>query len=266
MIIDLKDRVALVFGAGSSGEGWGNGKAAAVAYARSGAKVVCVDLNRAAAEETAGIITDEGGTALALAADVASEAQIIDVVARVMADFGRIDILHNNVGIAQIGGALELDEALWDRSMNVNVKSVFLACKHVLPHMIAAGKGAVVNISSLAGMRIAGYDMPAYYASKAAVNHLTQALAVRHAREGIRVNAVLPGLIHTPLISTTKGMAETFGDIEAQIAARDAMSPTGKMGDAWDVANAAIFLASDQAKYINGVALCVDGGLAARIS
>lgn len=265
MKISLNGRVALVFGAGSSGPGWGNGKAAAVAYARAGARVAAVDLNLAAAEETAGIIASEGGEAMAMAADVAREADVKAVVGRLVDEWGRIDILHNNVGIAQFGGALELEEQLWNRSMDVNVKSVYLACKHVLPHMIAQERGVVTNISSIAGVRIAGYDMPAYYASKAAVNHLTRALAIRHARQGIRVNAILPGLINTPLIHTTKGMAEHHGDTAAQIAERDAMSPTGRMGEAWDIAHAAVFLASDFAKYINGVNLPVDGGLTCRI-
>lgn len=265
MDISLKDQVALVFGAGASGPGWGNGKAAAVAYARAGARVACVDLNPAAAEETAALIAGEGFEALALAADVAQEADVAAAVAAVIARWGRIDILHNNVGIAQFGGTLELDAALWDRSMDINVKGIFLACKHALPHMIARGRGVVTNISSIAGIRIAGYDMPAYYTSKAAVNHLTRALAIRHAREGIRVNAILPGLMNTPMIYSTKEMAQHHGDVAAQVAQRDALSPTGKMGDAWDIAHAAVFLASAQAKYINGIELPVDGGLTCRV-
>lgn len=265
MQINLEGKVALVFGAGSSGPGWGNGKAAAVAYARAGAKVVVVDLNLSAAEETSGIIAAENGEALALAADVAKESDVAGAVARAIDLWGRIDILHNNVGIAQFGGVLELDEALWDRSMAINVKSVYLACKHVLPHMIAAERGVVTNISSIAGIRIGGYNMPAYCSSKAAVNHLTRELAVRHARQGIRVNAILPGLIDTPLIHTTKGMAEHHGDASAQIAERHAMSPTGRMGTAWDIANAALFLASDLASYVNGAELVVDGGLTCKV-
>jgi len=265
MHLSLADRVALVFGAGSSGPGWGNGKAAAVAYARAGARVVAVDVNPAAADETAGLITAEGGQAIALAADVTDDAAVSGIVAQALGVMGRIDILHNNVGIAQFGGTLDLDPALWDRAMAVNVRSVFLTCRHVLPGMIAQGRGVVTNISSVAGIRIAGYDMPAYYASKAAVNHLTRSLAIRHARQGIRVNAILPGLIETPLIHTTKGMADHHGDTQAQLAERHALSPTGRMGTAWDVAHAAVFLASDAAAYINGVALPVDGGLACRM-
>ncbi len=260
----LTDNVALVFGAGSSGPGWGNGKAAAVAYARAGASVACVDLNPAAAEETANIIEGEGHSAIAIRGNVASDEDVSAAVAKTLSHFGKIDILHNNTGITLFGGPVEQDIAEWDRAMDVNVKSVFLACRHVLPHMVGRGAGVITNISSVAGIRIAGYDMASYYTSKAAVNQLTRAVALQYAAKGIRANAILPGLMNTPLVQNNEGMKGHHGDAEKQMAERHAMSPTGQMGDAWDVAHAAVFLASREAKYINGVLLPVDGGLSCR--
>lgn len=266
MSFSLLDQVALVFGAGSSGPGWGNGKAAAVAYARAGARVVCVDLNQAAAEETAGIIGGEGMPAIAIRGDVSSDADVSAAVSKTVSHFGKIDILHNNTGITLFGSPVEQPIEEWERAMDVNVKSVFLACRHVLPHMVAQGHGVITNISSIASIRIAGYDMASYYTSKAAVNQLTRAVALQYADKGIRSNAILPGLMNTPLIQGNEGMKGHHGDLEKQLAERDAMSPTGKMGDAWDVAHAALFLASDEARYITGTELIVDGGITAKFS
>jgi NAD(P)-dependent dehydrogenase (short-subunit alcohol dehydrogenase family) len=250
-------------GAGSAGPGWGNGKAAAVLFAREGAKVACVDRDPAAAEETAAIIRNEGGAAIALAADVTRDADVIATVAATMAQWGRIDVLHNNVGLATMGGPVELSEEAWRRTMDVNVTGLFLACKHVLPIMLAQGKGAIVNVSSLAGIRYTGYPYIAYYAAKGAVNQFTVGLALQHAAEGVRVNAVMPGLVDTPLIH--QQIAGQYKSAAEMVAARDALSPTGKMGTAWDVAHAALFLASDEAAYVNGVCLPVDGGLHAKV-
>ena len=254
----LQDKVALVMGAGSSGPGWGNGKATAVQFAREGAKVVCVDVNLAAAEETVGIITGEGGAAVACACDVTDSAAVKTVVENTVARWGRIDILHNNVGIAKMGGPIELDEADWRRVMDVNLTSVFLTCKHVLPVMLEQGKGAIVNVSSIAGIRWVGYPFASYYASKGGLNQFTCGLALQYAAQGIRVNAIMPGLMDTPLIRNQ--IAGQYADVETMVRERDALTPTGKMGDAWDVAHAAVFLASDEAKYVNGVCLPVDGG------
>jgi NAD(P)-dependent dehydrogenase (short-subunit alcohol dehydrogenase family) len=253
----LDGKVALVFGAGSIGPGWGNGKAAAVAFAEEGARVAAVDLNPAAAEETRAIIAERGGTALALTADATSSSQVADVVARVQDAWGRIDILHNNVGYPETGDPVELPEALWDQAMAVNVKTAFLACKHVLPLMEAQGCGSIINISSLAGIRFSGYNNVSYYASKAALNQLTSHLAVQVASKGIRVNAILPGLMDTPLIYARRA----GNDPAAMVAARNAKVPMKRMGTAWDVAKAAVFLASDEAEYITGVLLPVDGGI-----
>jgi NAD(P)-dependent dehydrogenase (short-subunit alcohol dehydrogenase family) len=255
----LKGRVALVFGAGSSGPGWGNGKAAAVLYAREGARVIAVDINIAAAEETAGIIASEGGTALALAADVTSGDDVAGVVAEAADWFGTIDVLHNNVGITDMGALEGVTEERWHKVMDVNLTSVFLTCRAVIPVMIRQKRGAIVNISSLAGATINRYPYFSYYASKAGLNHFTRALAVQYARQGIRANVVMPGLMDTPLIHAQ--IAGQYGDHDAMMKARHAGNPMGRMGDAWDVARAAVFLASDDAAYITGVCLPVDGGL-----
>ncbi len=258
----LAGRIALVFGAGSIGPGWGNGKACAVTFARAGAKVVCADIGLTAAEETAGIIAAEGGQALALACDVTKSAEVEAAVDRTVKAHGRIDVLHNNVGHAKMGGPVELSEAEWDRELDLNLKGVVLACKHALPVMLAQGRGSIINISSAAGLRYVGYDYASYYAAKGAVNQLTVGLALQYAARGIRVNAICPGLMDTPMIYNQ--ITSAYGSREEMVAKRHAACPTGRMGTAWDVANAALFLASDDAAYINAVILPVDGGLTAR--
>ena len=255
----LREKVALVFGAGSVGEGWGNGKAAAVAYAREGAAVAAVDLKLEAAEETRRIIAGEGGGAAAYAADVTKLDEIRRVVDAVHETFGRIDILHNNVGMNIPGGPVDATEESWDRVMEVNAKSMFLTCKCVLPIMERQGSGAIVNISSLASIRWASYPYISYYASKAAVNNFTRAGAVQYADKGIRANTILPGLMNTPHIY--QQMSGYYTSTEEMVKAREAIPPMKRMGDGWDVAHAAVFLASDEARYITGIELCVDGGL-----
>jgi NAD(P)-dependent dehydrogenase (short-subunit alcohol dehydrogenase family) len=255
----LKGKTALVFGAGSSGPGWGNGKAAATLYAREGARVFAVDLRAEAARETQRIIEEEGGQCTALAADVTDSAQILDAVKMALAAAGRIDVLHNNVGITEMGGPIEASEESWRRVIDTNLTSVFLTCKHVLPAMLAQGAGSIVNISSLASIQVNTYPYTSYYAAKAGLNHLTRSLAVQYAPHNIRVNAVLPGVIDTPLIYTQ--IAGQFDDVEEMRRRRNAASPMGRMGDAWDVAHAALFLASDDASYVIGSELVVDGGL-----
>lgn len=256
----LEGRVALVFGAGSSGPGMGNGKAAAIAYAREGASVVCVDVNELAATETKGLISAEGGTAEADVADVTRGSEVEAVVQRTLRRFDRIDVLHNNVGIGAKGGPVELTEEAWHRVVDTNLTSVFLTAKHVLPVMVRQGKGVVTNISSVASIRYGGYPMIAYAATKAAVNQFTVCLALQYARQGIRANAILPGFMNTPMIVPSM-TALSGGNLEAALEFRDRVCPTGKMGDAWDVAHAAVYLASDEAKYVTGACLVVDGGL-----
>ncbi|ALA19934.1 MULTISPECIES: SDR family NAD(P)-dependent oxidoreductase [Chelatococcus] len=254
----LKGKCAIVFGAGSSGPGWGNGKATAVAFAREGARVACVDLAEAAAAETAAIIREEGNEAIALAADVTSLASVEAVAAAAMEAFGAIDILHNNVGVTHMGGPVELDEERFQAALDLNIGSVYRTAKAVLPHMLKGGGGAIVNISSLAAIRYVGYPYFSYYATKAAVNQATVALAMQYARQGIRANCIMPGLIDTPMIY--KQISGQYGSVEEMVAARNALVPTGRMGTAWDIAAAAVFLASDEARFITGVCLPVDGG------
>lgn len=264
MVDRLKGKAAIVFGAGSSGSGWGNGKAAAVAYAREGARVACVDLVRNAAEETASIIAKEDGEAIALAADVTKTGSVEDAVAEMIATFGRIDILHNNVGVTHMGGPVELTEEQFEAALQLNIGPVYRTAKAVIPHMLRQGGGAIVNISSLAAIRWTGYPYFAYYATKAAVNQATVALAMQYARQGIRANCIMPGLIDTPLIY--RQISGQYASVEDMVAARNAAVPIGRMGTAWDVANASVFLASDEAQFITGVCLPVDGGQSCAVS
>ncbi|EIM29915.1 SDR family NAD(P)-dependent oxidoreductase [Microvirga lotononidis] len=264
MVDRLKGKTAIVFGAGSSEPGWGNGKAAAVAYAREGAQVACIDLVQGAAEETAAIITHEGGVALALAADVTNMNSIEIAVDRTIDAFGRIDILHNNVGVTHMGGPVELSEEQFRAALDLNIGPVYRSAKAVIPHMLRQGGGAIINISSLAAIRWTGYPYFAYYATKAAVNQATVALAMQYARSGIRANCIMPGLIDTPLIY--RQISGQYSSVEDMVAARNAAVPLGRMGTAWDIAHAAVFLASDEARFITGICLPVDGGQSCAVS
>lgn len=256
----LKGKVAIVTGAGSVGPGVGNGKASALVYAREGAQVLCVDIDLEAAQETARLIEAEGGECRVFRADVTQSAECKAMVDDCVRAWGRLDVLHNNVGITASGGPVEFDEAAWDRMMNVNVKSMFLTAKHALPQMERQGSGSIVNIGSINAVRAIPFPKAAYMASKAAVIALTQDIAVQYAAKGIRANVILPGLIRTPIVE--KNNVKLYGgDLEEMWRKRDAMSPTGKQGEAWDVAWAALFLASDESRYVNGVVLPVDGGI-----
>lgn len=262
----LKNKVAMVVGAGSAGPGWGNGKAASVLFAREGARVFCVDLRGEAAEETVSIIRGEGGEASAYAADVSKGAEVEAMVAACLESYGRIDVLENNVGIVEVGGPVETSEADWDRVMAVNIKSMFLTCKHVLPIMERQGAGVIVNISSIAGTRYTGVPYLSYSTSKGAVIPFTRAIALQYAAKKIRANCILPGLMDTPMIREPLKEVYGGGDIEKMLEVRDQQCPMGHMGDAWDVAYAALFLASDESKYITGTQLVVDGGITAKFS
>ena len=255
----LKGKVAIVTGAGSVLAGIGNGKATAVVFAREGAKVMAVDYNLEAAEETRRLIDEEGGDCLTFKADVSRAGDCQSMVETCLQKFGRIDILHNNVGIVQWGGVVETDEETWDKVMTVNVKSIFLTGKYAIPHMEKQGSGAIVNIASVAAIRT---PLPncAYSASKAAVIALTRDMAMQYASKGIRVNAILPGLMKTPQAEYYNKDAWAGGDTAELWQRRDAMSPTGKQGEGWDTAYAALYLASDEAKYVTGTTLVVDGG------
>jgi NAD(P)-dependent dehydrogenase (short-subunit alcohol dehydrogenase family) len=220
-----------------------------------------VDVRPGAVEATRAIIEKEGGECVSHVADVSKGGEVKALVERCRKTYGRIDILHNNVGILTVGGPEEIAEEVWDRHIAVNTKSVFLACKYTLPIMVQRGKGAIVNISSIASIRYTGYPSVAYSASKGALNQLTQNIALQYASKGIRANCVLPGLMNTPMIRQNLKNAYGTGGVKEMIRHRDQLVPLGKMGDAWDVAYASLFLASDEAKYITGISLVVDGGL-----
>jgi len=259
----LKGKIALVVGAGSIGPGWGNGKATAVTFAREGAMVFCVDRNAAAAEETAKIITGEGGKAAVFTADVSRGADVEAMVAACLKAYGRIDVLDNNVGIAEMGSVVDVTEASWDHVFAVNLKSAYLAMKHVIPVMVSQGGGSIINISSIASIRHLGISYVSYATTKAAMNQMTRTTAVEFASKQVRVNAILPGLMKTPMVEHSAGLAAGYakGDVEAMWRARDSQVPMGHMGEAWDVANAALFLASDESRYVTGIELVVDGGI-----
>ncbi len=263
----LSGKVAVVVGAGSSGPGWGNGKAAAMVFARQGAHVFAVDIAPDAAGETAAAIEAEGGTAAAFAADATKGGEVAAMVEACIARYGRIDVLHNNVGGTGPGRRLDtVTEEDWRATFDVNVTTAFLTCKAIVPLMAAQGGGAVVNISSIGGIRHLNTPMTTYAAGKGALNELTRNIALQYADRNVRANCVLPGYIDTPFIRrevagrpsyTYKG----FETAEEYAAARHAIVPLGRMGTAWDVAYAALYLASDEASYVTGQTLVVDGGV-----
>ena len=256
----LENKVAIVIGAGSCGPGYGNGKAAAVLFAREGAKVFAVDINQAAVDETKAIIDKEGNSCTAHQADVSKSDQVKAMVDRCIDAYGRIDVLYNNVGIAEFGGPVEASEESWDRVNEVNIKSFFLTCKYVLPHMEKQGSGSIINMSSTAAMTAGDADYVSYNSTKAAAVGFTISVAIQYARKGIRVNCIHPGVIYTPMLA---GALQSIAgdDFDSYMEKIKGMCPMGKLGDAWDTAHAALFLASDEAKYITGAQLVVDGGL-----
>lgn len=259
---ELEGKIALIVGAGCIGEGMGNGRATALTFAREGATIICADINGESAEETACQIRDEGFEASAVALDVTNLVDVERVVATIMGTHGRIDVLDNNVGIASVGGVTDLHPDEWERVFKINVSGAFNTMREVIPHMSAAGGGSIVNISSVAGIRWSGVPYASYYASKAALNHLTRTTAVEFAPKRVRVNAVLPGLMKTPMVAAS-GLTGSYSSesVDEMWRKRDRQVPMGHMGDPWDVANAALFLASDRAKYVTGIELVVDGGL-----
>jgi NAD(P)-dependent dehydrogenase (short-subunit alcohol dehydrogenase family) len=260
----LEGRVAVVVGGGQTpGEGVGNGRATAILFARAGARVLVVDRHIERAEDTAEAIVQEGGQASAFAADVSREAGCAALVAAAVERYGRLDVLHNNVGIgAGDGTPTAITEEGLERIQRVNLGSVVFACKHALPVMREQRSGVITNISSAAA--VCSFPLVAYKTTKAAVNAYTQSLAIGNAPHGIRVNAIMPGLMNTPM--AIEGYVARGRDREALVRERDGEVPlAGGMGDGWDVAHAALFLASDEARFVTGVVLPVDGGQAARI-
>lgn len=258
----LKDKVAVIIGAGQGpGEGIGNGRATAIRFAQEGARVFAVDRDLASVEETARLAAKESGECVAFQADVTREATLAAAIAAAHSRWGRLDVLHYNVGVSLAGGdasPLEITEEAFDRVSAINLRGAVMAGKHALPIMRAQRSGVILTISSVAAWEI--YPTVAYKATKAALIAYTQQLAIQNAEFGIRANAILPGLMDTPMAVDTR--ARISGKSRAEVAAmRDARVPLRrKMGTAWDVANAALFLASDEANFITGVALPVDGG------
>ena len=256
----MQEKVVLVSGAGSSGGEFGIGKACAVLYARHGAKVLAVDINIDAARDTAELIRSEGGHCEPCQTDVSNERQVQTMITTCIEHYGRLDVLHNNVGILSSGGPTEVALEDWNRCMSINLTSMFLTCKYSLPHMLEQGAGAIINISSITGQRWIGVPHTAYATSKGAILSFTRNMALEYASRGIRANCVVPGLLNTPMIR--EPLKNQSPEVAEQILAnRNDAVPTGAMGSPWDVAWASIFLASDEARYITGTELVVDGGL-----
>lgn len=258
----LKGRVALILGAGTSAPGVSIGKASSIAMACAGASVAALDFNLAAAQEVVAEIESLDQHAIAYQADVANFDAMQTAIERVMLDFGRIDILQINAGIGRVGGPAETSLDDWDRIQKVNVESMLIAAKLVAPIMVNQGSGSIIGVSSVAGMRYLGYPHLAYSVTKAAVIHFIKMLAQQYASEGIRANTIVPGLIDTPRIQ--KNVAKVFdanADMDNTRRARDRQVPMGRMGTPWEIASVATFLASDDASYITGTEIVVDGGL-----
>jgi len=260
----LQGRVAFVTGAGSVGPGWGNGRAIAARFAEEGAQVFGIDRDTARLAETAERVAAAGGTLASTECDVTSSASIAAAVADCIARFGRIDVLVNNVGGSAKGGPVEMEEDIWDAQVDHNLKSVFLSCKHVLPHMLRQGRGAIVNLSSTSGLRWTGAAQIAYAATKAGVIQFSRVLAVQYAGQGIRVNTVVPGQLHTPMVETRLAGQRAGGDVQELLRQRQSRIPLPFMGDGRDTAAAAVFLASDEARFITGTEIVVDGGMSVR--
>jgi NAD(P)-dependent dehydrogenase (short-subunit alcohol dehydrogenase family) len=261
----LKGKIAIVTGAGQTpGDTLGNGRAIALLFARAGARVLATDIDLESAEETRALIAQEGGQALALAADVSRNEDCRRMAETCAETYGGIDILVNNVGIGKGDqGPVKLKEENWENIFNVNLKSMFLTCKHVLPYMEKQERGSIINISSAAA--VCAFPLLAYKTSKAGVNALTHSIAMQYARKGIRVNAIMPGLMNTPMAIESISIARGISKADL-IRERNSRVPLkGGMGTAWDTAYAALFLASDEAKFITATILPVDGGQCARI-
>ena len=261
----LEGKVALVVGAGSVGPGWGNGRAIAALFAREGAKIFGADKDAEAAAETGRLIAEEGGTAAMDRVDVTDPHSIPAMVDACMQTFGRIDVLVNNVGGSAPGDVVSMPLEVWDRQFDTNIRYVFLTCKHVVPIMIGQGGGSIVNLASIAALAHFGPEVVAYAASKAGLIHFTRVTAARYARDKVRCNIVVPGLMDTPLVDHRLAGERSAGDAEALRRRRHAQPPMGHMGTAWDVAHAALFFASDESRYVTGAELVVDGGLSATV-
>jgi NAD(P)-dependent dehydrogenase (short-subunit alcohol dehydrogenase family) len=259
-VLNLQGKVAVVTGAGSVGPGWGNGRATAALLARQGAAVFLIDVVDAAVEETRKLIESEGHVSAAYSCDMTSSSDVQKMVRACLERFGRIDILVNNVGGSALGDPITMTEESWDRQINLNLKTVFLGCKYVLPVMEAQGRGAIVNVSSVAALRnMRDRTLVGYSSSKAAVIQFSRSTAGAFAKKGIRCNTVIPGLMHTPLVEHRVALDRSLDPAEL-IAKRTSEIPMGYMGTGWDIAHAVLFLVSDEAGYITGTEIIVDGG------
>ena len=260
----FKDKVVIVTGAGCVGPGWGNGRAAAVLFAQEGARIFAVDRAAEPLKETLERAREAGGEIASHCCDVTNSAAVATMVQSCLDTYGRIDVLVNNVGGSAAGGPVELAEEAWDAQVDHNLKSVFLTCKHVIPVMEKQGGGAIVNTSSVSGLRWTGAAQVGYAACKAGVIQFSRVVAVQYAKKGIRVNCVVPGQMHTPLVEARLARQRTGGDLDLLLKQRVGRIPLGFMGDGRDTAHAVLFLASDEARFITGTEIVVDGGMTAR--
>jgi hypothetical protein len=260
----LQNRIAIITGAGSVGPGWGNGRATAVRFAEEGARIFAVDRNAESTVETIEKVKAAGAEIVVHQCDVTDSASVKGMVEACLARFGRIDVLMNNVGGSAPGGPVELSEEGWDAQVDMNLKSVFLTCKHVLPVMEKQKSGSIINVASTSGIRYTGAFQVGYAATKAGVIQLSRVVAVQYAAKGIRVNSIVPGQLHTPMVEARLARQRAGGDVEALLKQRLARIPMGFAGDGRDTANAALFLASDESRFVTGTELIVDGGMSAR--
>jgi NAD(P)-dependent dehydrogenase (short-subunit alcohol dehydrogenase family) len=255
----LKGKVAIVTGAGSRSDGIGNGRATAVILARHGARVTLVDTVAEWVEETARLIADEGGTSQSVLGDVSDPASCRTMVTRTVEAWGRLDILVNNVGIlGPVGNAVEVDPEAWDQAMRVNVTSMMLMAKAAIPEMVKSGGGSIINLTSIAGM-LGGHPGLLYPTSKGAIINLTRSMAVHHGRDGIRVNCIAPGTVYTPMVAS-RGMSAEIRR------ARSEGTVLGTEGTGWDIGYGALFLASDESRWVTGITLPIDGGATASLN
>ena len=260
----LAGKVAIVTGAGCVGPGWGNGRATCVRFAEEGAKIFAVDRNLDSVTETVERVKAVGGEIVVQYCDVTDNDSVAAMVAGCLKQYGRIDVLVNNVGGSAAGGPVEMAKEVWDQQIATNLNSVFLTLKHVLPVMEKQKSGAIVNLASTSGIRWTGAAQVGYAATKAAVIQLSRVVAVQYASRGIRVNTVIPGQLHTPMVEVRLAKQRAGGDVEALLKSRIARIPQGFMGDGRDTANAALYLASDEARFVTGTEIIVDGGMSVR--
>lgn len=260
----LEGKVAIITGAGCVGPGWGNGRAMAVRFAQEGAKIFAVDKDMSPMKETIDRVREFGGDITPYTCDVTDSKAIPSLVNACLDRYQTIDILVNNVGGPTPGGPIKLTEEQWDAQIDINLNTVFLMCKHVMPVMEEKGGGSIVNISSTSGIRFTGAPAIGYAAAKAGVIQFGRVAAVEYASKGIRINTVLPGQLHTPLVDVILAKNQSGGDVDALLKKRQSRIPLPFMGDGRDTANAALFLASDEARFITGTEIIVDGGMSAR--